>query len=110
MWSSTASTRYRARRTRCASTSRARCERRPCSGVPGHWQELGPEHLVVVAAAPDHDLGQLAERLLDILPARERGRGGELAGGHGHAQDHQLRGKRRQPIAYSAAFDRLPTT
>ena len=48
----------------------------PWSSVPGDRQELGPEHLVVVAATLHHDLGQLAQGLLDILPARERGRRG----------------------------------
>jgi len=42
------------------------------SGVPGDRQQLGPEHVVVVAAGLHHDLGQLAQGLLEVLPARRR--------------------------------------
>jgi len=43
-------------------------------------RQLGLKHLVVVAAGPDHDPGGLAEHLLNILPARERGRRGAAEG------------------------------
>ena len=39
-------------------------------------RQLGLKHLVVVAAGPDH----VPEHLLDILPARERGRRGAAEG------------------------------
>jgi hypothetical protein len=46
---------------------------------------------MMITPALDHELGELAERLLHVLPARQRGRRGELAGGHDRAQHRELR-------------------
>ena len=61
------------------------------SGVPGHGQQLGLEHLVVIPAGLLQDLGKLAQQLLNFLPARERCRGTQLTGDAGHSQDQELR-------------------
>jgi hypothetical protein len=46
---------------------------------------------MMLLAGMAHDLGQLAQQRLDVLSARERGGGGQLAGHPGDRQDDQLR-------------------
>src|SRR3954451_24223648 len=66
-----------------------------CSGVPRGRQGFGLKHLVELPSGLAHEVGQLAERRLDIQPLGQRHGRPQLAHDLSRGQDDELRGHPR---------------
>src|SRR4051794_23301127 len=63
-----------------------------CSGVPRGRQGFSLKHLVELPSGLAREVGQLAERRLDVQALSQRHGGPQLARDPGRRQDNELRG------------------